>query len=384
MRDRALGLEPPDLDLVMSGDTTNVEVSAKRLASERGRSVHLLGRPPKAIFRIDDNRLKIELWPLGRLTPAQDASRRDFTCNAMLWQLPGGPLIDPTGGLIDLSRRTVRAVSRENLEKDPLRLLRGPRIAASLPGFTLEATTSRWIHELSPTLATVPRERVGAELIHLVSKRCSPRGIRLAQELDLLHYAGPTPHRTRRDLVSSTLGAARRLMVPSSHPVPAAATAAGQAGPLSWLAWVWGVSSAADLAAYAWPHEMARNIVLAATQCDTLRETVRASAADRREAIFSAGPSFTTAFALAAAVAAEEGDNSGPWRLWWRQWLSSGAKILAAGMPLTSLQIAETCALKPSPELGRAIRDLQSAVVRQEVRSAAGARRWLRERFCGI
>lgn len=69
-----------------------------------------------------------------------DLARRDYTVNAIAWDVRAGELSDPFDGRGDLTRRTLRAIAEANLVDDPLRLLRGYRLAAQLD-FAIEPGT---------------------------------------------------------------------------------------------------------------------------------------------------------------------------------------------------------------------------------------------------
>jgi putative nucleotidyltransferase with HDIG domain len=106
-------------------------------------------------------------------TMLEDASRRDFTFNAMYARVASvgqGVLEleveDPFGGLRDLERRAVRAVGdpRVRFMEDPLRMLRAVRFAAKL-GFDVDPDTYAAIRELHGELRRVSRERVRDELV---------------------------------------------------------------------------------------------------------------------------------------------------------------------------------------------------------------------------
>jgi tRNA nucleotidyltransferase (CCA-adding enzyme) len=97
-----------------------------------------------------------------------DLHRRDFTINAIAYHPHTQTLIDPLGGQQDLQKRLIRMISPENLEDDPLRLLRAYRQAAQL-GFHLDPETNRTIETLAPLLQRVAPERVYNELSYLLS-----------------------------------------------------------------------------------------------------------------------------------------------------------------------------------------------------------------------
>jgi tRNA nucleotidyltransferase (CCA-adding enzyme) len=101
-----------------------------------------------------------------------DLRRRDFTINAIAYHPHTQTLIDPLHGHDDLEQKLIRMVSQENLEDDPLRLLRAYRQASQL-GFSVESRTRATIQALNHLLQRVAPERVQAEISYLLS---SPEG----------------------------------------------------------------------------------------------------------------------------------------------------------------------------------------------------------------
>ncbi|PSN11911.1 tRNA nucleotidyltransferase [filamentous cyanobacterium CCT1] len=97
-----------------------------------------------------------------------DLHRRDFTINAIAYSPHSETLLDPLNGCADLQRKTLCMVAAENLEDDPLRLLRAYRQAAQL-GFSLDPTTQQTIRNLAPALGQMAAERVRGELDCLLS-----------------------------------------------------------------------------------------------------------------------------------------------------------------------------------------------------------------------
>ncbi len=97
-----------------------------------------------------------------------DLYRRDFTINAIAYCLERGKLYDPTGGLNDLQQQVIRMISIDNLQDDPLRLLRAYRQAAQL-NFSIETTTGLTLKQLAPELIRVAAERVKSELNYLLN-----------------------------------------------------------------------------------------------------------------------------------------------------------------------------------------------------------------------
>ncbi|KIC36314.1 CCA tRNA nucleotidyltransferase [Leisingera sp. ANG-M7] len=103
---------------------------------------------------------------------AEDARRRDFTMNA-IYARPDGEVVDPLGGLADLTKRRVRFIGKaENrIREDYLRSLRYFRFHAwfgdQAEGFDADALAA--IAANLDGLAALSRERVGAELLKLLA-----------------------------------------------------------------------------------------------------------------------------------------------------------------------------------------------------------------------
>jgi tRNA nucleotidyltransferase (CCA-adding enzyme) len=128
-----------------------------------------------------------------------DLQRRDFTVNAIAYDPRTSTFIDPLDGRADLERRHLRMISAENLQDDPLRLLRAYRQAAQL-GFEIDGETRSVIRELAPELSRVAAERVCAELGYVLA---SPRGTiwlqrAIADGLLGRHLPSATPERVAR------------------------------------------------------------------------------------------------------------------------------------------------------------------------------------------
>jgi poly(A) polymerase len=116
-----------------------------------------------------------------------DLVRRDFTVNAMALRVPGRTLVDPTGGVEDLVRTTLRTPSDPAVSfgDDPLRMLRAARFASQL-GFDVDPATVEAMAELRATLEIVSPERIQAELAKLLATDDPVRGIRLLVETGLM------------------------------------------------------------------------------------------------------------------------------------------------------------------------------------------------------
>lgn len=96
----------------------------------------------------------------------EDAFRRDFTCNALYCDILSGEIVDPTGGIEDISNKLIRATSLDPytiLNDDGLRILRLVRFAAQL-GFDIEEKTFAAARECVHLLNDISFERIRDEL----------------------------------------------------------------------------------------------------------------------------------------------------------------------------------------------------------------------------
>jgi hypothetical protein len=372
LRDRLLGRATTDLDLVLPGTAEEARGPAQRLAARLDASAHLLGRGENRVWRIDTSELKVELWPLGKLDLERDIRRRDFSINALMWPLPAGPLDDRVGALADLEDGVLRAVARRNLVEDPVRLIRAARFLAQLPGLELEARTAGWVRSLAPRLRHAPRERLGQELLRLVTAVGAERGFRALLGLGLLAPTAPEPRRCDPAWLGSNVEAASRLRR-TTHPQRAALAIAGDAPALALLLRAWGSPQADAVAGYAWPRTDRQHAARAACMLDEALTVVDAPAADRRAFIHRAASVFPAALALAAAVAPDR-----DWSRWWRMWREHGEDLVLPGPLLSGEEVAAALDVSPGPVLGRAVGALTDAQVRGRVRTRRGAVRWLR------
>ena len=111
----------------------------------------------------------------------EDLQRRDFTINAMAYNVRDG-LRDYFGGLSDLRRGIIRAVGdpAQRFKEDALRIMRAVRFAAQL-GYEVEENTLQAMKELAPSLVKISAERIASELEKLLVSP-HPERLRTAYE----------------------------------------------------------------------------------------------------------------------------------------------------------------------------------------------------------
>lgn len=197
VRDGLLGrlTAQPDLDLVVPVDAIDL---ARRLGRQLGGSCVVLDQE-RSIARLVLRGWTIDLARCAGGDLSADLTRRDFTANAIALPLEGAAtgrgsaadlqLIDPCGGLPDLAARRLVAISEANLLDDPLRLLRGVRLACEL-AFRIAPATWELIGRHRQRITAVAGERVLAELERLAAAPEGHRGLGLALEAGLLQPWG--------------------------------------------------------------------------------------------------------------------------------------------------------------------------------------------------
>jgi poly(A) polymerase len=120
-----------------------------------------------------------------------DLAARDFTIDAMALPFPdGGSVLDPFGGIEDIRKKLIRALSKSALSDDPLRLMRAFRLAQQLD-FHVDDETLQAVRELSPLIRGIAPERVRDELYLLLEGTDSYQPFRAMAEAGLLERVLP-------------------------------------------------------------------------------------------------------------------------------------------------------------------------------------------------
>lgn len=187
VRDLLIGEQPADYDLAVSGQP---ESYAEKLARKHGGRPIALGPSRHRIFRVVAGKRVFDVSPLAGDAITADLQNRDFTFNAMAFDLSGQVLIDPADGLGDLENRVVRMVSPTALADDPLRQLRAFRLAAQLGG-RIDPQTLDAITTAASAIATCAGERIRAELLKLFAASNSADILAQMAESGLLHAVVP-------------------------------------------------------------------------------------------------------------------------------------------------------------------------------------------------
>ncbi|MDR3547866.1 MAG: HD domain-containing protein [Candidatus Pacebacteria bacterium] len=122
----------------------------------------------------------------------EDLARRDFTINAIAYDVSKGHVIDPYNGQKDIELGVLRTVGNpeERFEEDGLRLMRAVRLVAEL-NFALDTDTAAATKEKAANLKHISKERIRDEFIRILESDQPMMALVLAQQLGILVYIAP-------------------------------------------------------------------------------------------------------------------------------------------------------------------------------------------------
>ena len=126
----------------------------------------------------------------GFMSYSEAAKRRDFTINAMGYDIVGNEFLDPFGGMSDIAAKTLRHIDEKTFVEDPLRVYRGVQFCARFE-FKMANETKRLCSSMVEhgDLEELPKERVFEEIKKLLLKSKRPSiGFELLKELGVLRY----------------------------------------------------------------------------------------------------------------------------------------------------------------------------------------------------
>ena len=202
VRDLLLGLHPKDFDVATNATPEQVRklFGNCRLIGRRFRLAHVhFGREiiEVATFRAGHENTGGEgITKDGMIvrdnvygTLEDDAWRRDFTVNALYYDISDFSIVDYTGGMKDIENKTIRIIgdSTERLKEDPVRMLRAIRFAAKL-NFNIEPDLSESIKANIHLLDGVPVARLFEEVLKLFMHGHAVASYELLKEYDLLKH----------------------------------------------------------------------------------------------------------------------------------------------------------------------------------------------------
>lgn len=125
-------------------------------------------------------------------TPEQDAWRRDFTVNALFYNIEDYTIIDYVGGLKDIEAKLIRSIGNPDVRmvEDPVRMIRAARFASTL-GFQIEAETEAAIRRNAANIALASPARMFEEIQKLFYCGHSREVLHQLMRLGLLEHMLP-------------------------------------------------------------------------------------------------------------------------------------------------------------------------------------------------
>ena len=224
VRDLMLGREPKDFDVVTDARPEEIRklFHNARVIGRRFRLVHVrFGREiiEVATFRAiprdisEESRSKVdedgEELENASATGArigeqnifgsqeEDAARRDFTVNALYYDIRNFSVLDYVGGVADLKAGILRMIGDPEMRhrEDPVRMLRAVRFAAKL-AFKIEERTAAPIRELAHLLASVPAARMFEEVLKLFHGGYALETFELLRHYGLFRFLFPLTEKT--------------------------------------------------------------------------------------------------------------------------------------------------------------------------------------------
>jgi tRNA nucleotidyltransferase/poly(A) polymerase len=145
-------------------------------------------------------------------TPEEDAFRRDFTVNALFYDIATFAVIDWVGGLEDLKARLIRTIGDADVRfrEDPVRMLRAVALAARLD-FTIDRDTAEAIRFLRGEIVRSSPARILEEFYKILRQGRSRETFQLLHDYGLLAYLLPEADRAIAEGHEALLGSLSRL-----------------------------------------------------------------------------------------------------------------------------------------------------------------------------
>ena len=204
VRDLLLGRKPKDFDVGTSAHPQQVKRLFRNcfIVGRRFRLVHVrFGRKVVEVSTFRRQAEAAEDDPLIRRdntfgTPEEDAFRRDFTVNALFYDIATFSIIDFVGGLEDLDARLIRSIGDPavRFREDPVRMLRAVALAARL-GFTIEPDTLEAVRAMRGEIVRSSPARLLEEFYKILRQGAARATFQMLHELGLLAYLLPEADR---------------------------------------------------------------------------------------------------------------------------------------------------------------------------------------------
>lgn len=207
VRDLLLGQNPKDFDIATNATPEQIRQLFKncRLIGRRFRLAHIMfGRdivevatfrghhqePSKNVSMQSKEGMLLRDNVYGTID--EDAERRDFTINAMYYNIANYAIHDYAGGIEDLEDKLIRLIGdpETRYREDPVRMLRAVRFAVKLD-FDIEEDTAAPIEDLSHLLKEIPSARLYEESLKMLQTGYGLETYHLMREYNLFQQLFP-------------------------------------------------------------------------------------------------------------------------------------------------------------------------------------------------
>ena len=207
VRDLLLGQQPKDFDITTDAHPEQIHklFSNSRIIGRRFKLVHVLyGRDmiEVATFRGSSNQAEhphAATSDTGLIlrdniygSIEEDAIRRDFTVNALYYNIEDFAIYDFAQGLRDIETKTLRLIGNpaERYKEDPVRMLRAVRFASKL-NFKIAKGSAAPIHEYGDLLQQIPAARLFDEMLKLFLSANAHGNFTRLREFNLFQHLFP-------------------------------------------------------------------------------------------------------------------------------------------------------------------------------------------------
>jgi poly(A) polymerase len=220
VRDLLLGRKPKDFDIATSAHPQQVKRLFRNcfIIGRRFRLCHV--RFGRKVVEVSTFRKAAEAEEGESLirrdntfgTPQEDAFRRDFTVNALFYDIANFSVIDYVGGLADLDDAIIRSIGDPGvrLREDPVRMLRAVALAARL-GFTIDRDSIEAIRSLRGEIVKSSPPRIVDEIYKVLRQGAARRTFQMLHDLGLLAYLLPEAERAIGEGGRELLASLQRL-----------------------------------------------------------------------------------------------------------------------------------------------------------------------------
>lgn len=220
VRDLVLGIEPKDFDVATDAHPEQIceLFDNSRLIGRRFRIVHVYFRRNNievSTFRAasNHNNKSSKKESTGRIvrdntfgTIEEDALRRDFTINALYYDIKKSEVLDYCSGYDDLLNKKICMIGdvATRYREDPVRILRALRFRAKLD-LDIDTSTEQPIKKLGHLLSDIPSARLFDEVIKLFHSGYAVRCFQELNRYQLLKILFPITHKALKHNESFSL-----------------------------------------------------------------------------------------------------------------------------------------------------------------------------------